>query len=78
MVVTDRCEIAHLVRDRVADVVPFDPGPFAQAMKRLLTDRERYQRYSENCPDLMRDSFSLEATVDRLEAVYALAVEERG
>jgi glycosyltransferase involved in cell wall biosynthesis len=78
MVVTDRCEIAHLVRDRVADVVPFDPGAFAQAMKRLLTDRERYQRYSENCPDLMRDSFSLEATVDRLEAVYALAVEERG
>jgi hypothetical protein len=47
-------------------------------MKRLLTDRERYQRYSENCPALMRDSFSLEATVDRLEAVYALAVEERG
>lgn len=78
MVVTDRCEIADLVRDRVADVVPFDPGAFAQAMKRLLTDRERHQRYVENCPDVMRDSFSLEATVDRLEVVYARAVEERG
>ncbi len=78
MVVTDRCEIAHLVRDRVADVVPFDPSAFAQAMKRLLTDRERYQQYVENCPDVMRDSFSLRATVDRLEAVYARAAEGRG
>ncbi|MEJ2734362.1 MAG: glycosyltransferase [Anaerolineae bacterium] len=76
MVVTDRCEIAHLVRDRVADVVPFDPDALAQAMKRLLTDRERYQRYVENCPDLMRDRFSLEATVDRLEAVSERALEE--
>ena len=78
MVVTDRCEIAHLVRDRVGDVVPFDPDAFAQAMERLLTDRERRQRYVQNCPDVMRDSFSLQATVDRLEAVYERAIEERG
>jgi glycosyltransferase involved in cell wall biosynthesis len=77
MVVTDGCEIAHLLRDRVADVVPFDPGAFAQAMVRLLTDGERYQRYAENCPDVMRDSFSLEVTVDRLERVYERVVEER-
>ena len=78
MVVTDRCEIAYLVRDRVGDVVPFDPDAFAQAMERLLTDRERYQQYVENCPDVMRDSFSLQATVDGLETVYERAIEERG
>lgn len=78
MVVTDRCEIAHLVRDRVGDVVPFDPDAFARAMVRLLTDRERHQRYVENCRDVMRDSFSLEATVDRLEAMYERVIKERG
>lgn len=77
MVVTDRCEIAHLVQDRVSDVVPFDAAAFAEAMKRLLTDRQRYRRYRQNCQAVMSDTFSLEASVDRLETVYKRAVEER-
>jgi glycosyltransferase involved in cell wall biosynthesis len=70
MVVTDRCEIAHLIKDRVADVVPFDAGIFAEAMRGLLTDRERYETYQANCPRVMADSFSLQTVVDRLEGLY--------
>ena len=36
MVVTDRCEIANIVKDRIAEVVPFDAGQFAQTIESLL------------------------------------------
>jgi len=77
MVITDRCEIAHLVRDRVAEVVPFDADAFASAMDRLLTDRERYARYRANCEAMIADTFSIGAVVDRLEAVYRRVIAER-
>jgi glycosyltransferase involved in cell wall biosynthesis len=77
MIVTDRCEIAHLVQDRVADVVPFDADMFAAAIEQLLTDRERYERYRANTQAVIADTFSIEAVVDRLEAVYERVIAER-
>jgi glycosyltransferase involved in cell wall biosynthesis len=77
MVVTDRCEIAHLVRDRIADVVPFDADAFAGAMKQLLADRERYERYRANGPAVVADTFSIDAVVDRLEAVYERVIADK-
>jgi len=41
------------VKDKVADVVPFDPQLFAAAMEALLKDREKYIRYKKNCGDLI-------------------------
>ena len=77
MVITDRCEMAHLVRGRVADVVPFEAEAFADAMGALLTDRERRERYRANSEGLLTDAFSVEAVVDRLEAVYARIIAEQ-
>ena len=77
MVITDRCEITHLVKDRVADVVPFDASRFGEAMHGLLEDKGRYHYYKENCKEILRDTFSLSAVVDRLEALYERIVSER-
>lgn len=77
MVITDRCEIAHLVQDRVADVTPFDAAAFAAAMQRLLTDRERYARYQAACPAVMADTFSIQAVGDQLEALYERVIAEQ-
>lgn len=77
MVITDRCEIADLVRDRVADVVPFDASALAGSMEQLLTDRERYERYRRNCQAMIEDTFSIEAVVDRLEALYQRVIAEK-
>jgi glycosyltransferase involved in cell wall biosynthesis len=76
MVITDRCEIAHLVQDRIAEVVPFDADAFAAAMERLLTDRERYDRYRTNCQEMLAHTFSVNAVVNRLEAVYERVTAE--
>jgi glycosyltransferase involved in cell wall biosynthesis len=76
MVITDRCEIAELLRDRIAEIAPFDAAAFALAMERLLTDEERRQRYRVNCNDLIEKSFSIHAVVDRIEAVYTRALAQ--
>jgi glycosyltransferase involved in cell wall biosynthesis len=70
MVVTNCCEIAHLVKDLVAEVVPFDVGEFAGAMNRLLTNRELYEHYRANCWALIQSTFSIQAVVNQLETVY--------
>jgi glycosyltransferase involved in cell wall biosynthesis len=77
MVVTDRCEIAHLVRDRVAEVVPFDADEFAAAMERLLNDKELCDHYRANCQGMIADTFSIQSVIDRLEAVYERVVDNR-
>jgi glycosyltransferase involved in cell wall biosynthesis len=76
MVITDRCEIAHLVEDRVAAVVPFDADAFAAAMKRLLTDTDEYQRYQAYGAKVLADTFSIQAVADRLEALYMRVTED--
>ncbi|MBK8934857.1 MAG: glycosyltransferase family 4 protein [Chloroflexi bacterium] len=76
MVITNCCEIAHLVADRVADVVPFDAEQFAVAMASLLTDEARYQRYQVNTVQVMADTFSVQVVVDKLEALYRRVIEE--
>lgn len=77
MVITDRCEIAHLVQDQAAQIVPFDPALFAGAMEELLTNREKYARYRANCARLLAETFSIRAVVDQLEGIYRRAIEEK-
>ncbi len=77
MVITDRCEIAHLVKDRVSEVVPFDARLFAQAMDNLLADRQKYSQYKANCAQMIAQTFSIQAVVDQLESIYRQAIEEK-
>jgi glycosyltransferase involved in cell wall biosynthesis len=70
MVVTDTCEVADLIKDRIADIVPFDAKAFSSAMTGLLLDRQRYSRYQENCIQMMQDTFSIETEVNKLEILY--------
>jgi len=77
MVITDRCEIAHLVQGRVAEVVPFDADAFAAGMHRLLTNRAQYERYRANTQAVIADTFSIKVVVDRLEAVYERVIAEK-
>lgn len=76
MVITEGCEMADLVRGEIADIVPFDADIFADAMQKLLKDRQRYHQYQENCQRLMNTTFSIRATVDRLENLYQRMVHE--
>ena len=76
MVITDRCESADIVKDKVADIVPFDIEAFALGMRRLIVDRNHYSVYKQNCPKLMQEQFSVSSTVNRLESVYRQVIEK--
>lgn len=77
MVITDRCEIAHLVKDRIAQVVPFNPRVFAEALQGLCTDHSLYETYKTNCRQVLNDTFSIQNTVDKLEAIYHRVIYEK-
>jgi len=76
MVITDRCEIADLVKDRIALVVPFDADLFAQGMKQVLDNKELYTYYQNNCPAVLKDTFSIKNTIDKLENLYHRVVQD--
>lgn len=75
MVVTETCEVADLIKGRIADIVPFDAQALADAMTRLLVDQQRYRIYQENCAQMMADTFSIQSMVDKLEALYLQVLE---
>ena len=77
MVVSDSCEIADILDGRAASVVPPAPEPLAAAMHQLLTDQMLQTRYRRGAAELLGSTFSMAAVGDRLETVYAEAVENR-
>lgn len=77
MLVTEGCQMANLIKDRIADVVPFDADAFALGMRKLLTDKKLYSKYKSNCGIMMKDTFSIEAVVDRLVSLYQRLANEK-
>jgi glycosyltransferase involved in cell wall biosynthesis len=77
ILVTETCEIADLLADRAALVVPLDVDALAEGMHRLLRDTELRARYRRGGQDLMRTEFSIEAVGDRLEEVYLSITQDR-
>lgn len=76
MVVTDRCEMADIIKDQVAEIVPFDSEAFSDGIRHLLVDQHLYKTYKANCPKLMEEQFSIKSTVDRLEKLYKRVIGE--
>lgn len=70
MVVTQGCEISHLVENTVGEVTPFDADQFAKALDLLITDEHLYRSFQDHCGRLFAEEFSLNATADKLEALY--------
>lgn len=70
MVVTDTCEIADLLRDKAALVVPVDTQAIAAAMIRLLQDDDERALLQAGASELMKSTFSVDAVGDTLELIY--------
>jgi glycosyltransferase involved in cell wall biosynthesis len=55
ILVTDRCGVAELLRDRAALVVPFELAAIRDGLQRLLEDPELRRRLGEGGRDVARD-----------------------
>ncbi len=58
-------------------VPPLDPAAWAQALARVLGDREFAGRIARQGRELVRKEFTLERTAERTEAEYREALERR-
>ena len=70
IVITNTCEIAPMVKDRIGDVVAFDELEIAKGIKNLLQDRNRYEMYRANSLDVLNECFSLNSTTNQLIHLY--------
>jgi glycosyltransferase involved in cell wall biosynthesis len=76
MIVSDRCEIAAVVKDKNATVVSLDTGEIAAAMDRLLENQILRESYRNNSERVLKNHFSITSCVDRLESVYKRCIEQ--
>lgn len=77
IVVTDSCEMAPIIKDKIADVVSFDEFEFANAMKNLLEDRNKYEKYRTNCPDVLKNNLSINNSTDKMIGLYENIVGQK-
>lgn len=73
-VVTDRCGIADLLRDRAGLVVPYDAGAVREAIVRLLGDEELRTRLAAGAHAVAAE-WSWPKIVERQRTLYADALE---
>lgn len=70
MVVTETCEIADILADKVAFIVPVEPAAIAHGMAEVLQNSSLRQRYQRGAQELMQSAFSIEAVGQKLEDIY--------
>jgi glycosyltransferase involved in cell wall biosynthesis len=73
VVVTQQCGIAPLLRDRAGLVVPHDTNALAQALTRMLVDRQLFERLHVGC-QVVAAELGWDAPVSQMEELYATLV----
>jgi glycosyltransferase involved in cell wall biosynthesis len=74
VIVTDRCGIADIIKDKAGLVVPYEKEPLTQALFNLLTDERLRQRFSQNGKALVREHFNWTNIAKQIEQVYQRAL----
>ena len=70
VVVTDRCGIADIIRDKVGLVVPYEAAGLKDALRRMLGDENLRQQYGKDGQALVRGEYGWGAIAELTERVY--------
>lgn len=76
VIVTDRCQIADLVRDNVGFVVPYDENRLRDAILNMLTDKELRMKFGERGRILIKEQYNCSHRAEQIEAVYKEVLAE--
>jgi glycosyltransferase involved in cell wall biosynthesis len=77
VVVTDRCGIADVIKDKAGLVVPYEKEPLAQALANLLSDEKLRNKFSHDGKELVQEQFNWTNIAQQIERVYQKASEEK-
>lgn len=77
VIVTDRCGIADVIKNRAGLVVPYDKDALVKAMSDILSDEKRRGEFGEGGKSLVRQQFDLSKVVENLEKIYESCISSR-
>jgi glycosyltransferase involved in cell wall biosynthesis len=75
VVVTDRCGIADIIKDKVGLVVPYETAPLKEALCQLLEDDKKRQQYGRDGKALVRGNYGWLVIAEQMERVYKRCAE---
>ena len=70
VVVTDRCGIADIIKNKGGLVVPYEAAPLKDALRQMLEDDSKRQQYGMDGQALVRGKYGWGAIAERMEGVY--------
>ncbi|OGN96144.1 MAG: hypothetical protein A2Y89_03805 [Chloroflexi bacterium RBG_13_51_18] len=74
VVVTDRCGIADIIRDKAGLVAPYEAAPLKEALRQMLGDEKIRQKYGKDGQALVRGKYGWGAIAEEMEGVYKRCV----
>jgi glycosyltransferase involved in cell wall biosynthesis len=76
VVVTDRCGIANIVKDKGGLVVQYEAESIAESLRRMLEGDSLRQKYGKDGQALVREKYGWEAIAAEMEKVYERCLEK--
>lgn len=73
VIVTNRCGIADVIENRVGYVVQHDVDELRDAIVKVLSDEKMRERFGEEGKRLVREEFSWDVVVKKMEMLYERA-----
>jgi len=74
VIVTDRCGIADIVKDKAGLVVPYEAAAIKDALRQMLGDEQKRQQYGRDGQALVREKYGWESIAEKTEGVYKSCV----
>jgi glycosyltransferase involved in cell wall biosynthesis len=75
VVVTDRCGIADIIKNKAGLVVPYETAPLKEALRYMLEDDKKRQQYGRDGQALVREKYGWGAIAEQMERVYKRCIE---
>ncbi|MFC1900298.1 glycosyltransferase [Chloroflexota bacterium] len=75
VIVTDRCQMAHLFDNTFGLVVPYDHNRLYDALIQMLNDEEMRVRFGETGKALVREKYTWSHIAEQIEEIYGEVVK---
>lgn len=76
VIVTDRCDIASVIDGNTGIVIKFSQEDLNNALRKLLLDKNFYQKMKNNARSFVVSNYALEPTIEKLISLYQMVIKK--
>jgi glycosyltransferase involved in cell wall biosynthesis len=70
VIITDRCGIANIIKDKAGMVVPYAVKPLQDALRKMLQDKQKRLQYARDGKALVWKNYGWGAIAEQMEKLY--------